>query len=61
MDSKKSKEMFMRIVVALILIPIALLLIIKAHSHIFLTIVALLSILAPHEFIKIMKIYHIPL
>ena len=55
MDSKKSKEMFMRIVVALILIPLALLLIIKAHSHIFLTIVALLSILGTHEFIKIMK------
>ncbi len=55
MDSKKSKEMFMRIVVALILIPLALLLIIKAHSHIFLTVVALLSILGTHEFIKIMK------
>ncbi len=51
MDSKKSKEMFMRIVVALILIPLALLLIIKAHSHIFLTIVALLSILGTHELI----------
>ena len=55
MDSKKAKEMFMRIIVALILIPLALFLIIKAHSHIFLTVVAVISILGTHEFIKIMK------
>ena len=55
MDSKKAKEMFMRIIVAMILIPLALFLIIKAHSHIFLTVVAVISILGTHEFIKIMK------
>lgn len=55
MDSKKAKEMVMRIIVALILIPIALLLIIKAHSHIFLTVIALISLLGTYEFIKIMK------
>ena len=55
MDSKKAKEMFMRIIVALILIPLALFLIIEAHSHIFLTVVIVISILGTHEFIKIMK------
>lgn len=55
MDSKKAKEMVMRIIVALILIPVALLLIIKAHSHIFLSVVALISLLGTYEFIKIMK------
>ena len=55
MDIKKAKEMFMRIIVALILIPLALFLIVKAHAHIFLTVVAVISILGTHEFIKIMK------
>lgn len=55
MESKKAKEMFMRIIVALILIPLALFLIIKAHSHIFLTVIMIISILGTYEFIKIMK------
>lgn len=61
MDSKRAKEMFTRIIVAAILIPAALLLIIKAHPHIFFTACVLISLLGTHEFIKIMRNDSIPL
>lgn len=55
MESKKAKEMVIRIIVAAVLIPLALLLIIKAHPHIFFTVVVVISVLGTYEFIKIMK------
>lgn len=61
MNSKKAKEMFTRIIVALILIPLALFLIIKAHPYIFFATVLLISILGTSEFIKLMKNDNIPL
>ncbi len=55
MNTKRTKEMLIRIVVAAILIPLALFLIIKANPSTFFAVVVLISILGTYEFIKIMK------
>ncbi len=54
MESKRAKEMITRIIAAIVLIPLALLLIIKAHPHVFFTVIYIISLLAVKEFINIM-------
>ncbi len=55
MGNNKIQELFKRVVVAAILLPLSLLIIIKAHPYLFLAFVVFISVLATYEFIKIMK------
>lgn len=55
MEKSKSKEMVIRIITGLILLPLALLLIIKAHPHVFFLAIYIISLLATYEFINIAK------
>lgn len=55
MDSKKTKEMIIRIITGLILLPLSIFLIVKAHSHVFFLIIYIIQLLAVKEFINIVK------
>ena len=55
MATSKSKELLLRVIAALVLIPIALYLILKSHSHLFFTATEIIILLGTHEIIKIGK------
>ena len=55
MDSKKTKEMIIRIITGLILLPLSIFLIVKAHSHVFFLVIYIIQLLAVKEFINIAK------
>ncbi len=61
MGGKRGKEIIIRVIVGILLIPLAILLIVKAHPHIFFTVIVVLSLLATKEFINIMKTSEIKL
>lgn len=55
MENKKSNEMIIRIITGLILLPLSILLIVKAHSHVFFLVIYIIELLAVKEFINIVK------
>lgn len=55
MTKSKSKELMLRAIVAIILIPVALYLILKSHSHTFFLATEIIILLGTYEIIKIGK------
>ena len=55
MESKRKKELVLRITAGLIMLPLAIYGIIYAHSHLFFCVVWILSLLATYEFIKMVN------
>ena len=55
LETKRIKELFLRVTAGIIMIPVAIWGIIKAHPHIFFTCILVISLLALHEFIKMVS------
>lgn len=53
MEKSKTKEMVIRIITGLILLPLSIFLIYKAHPHVFFLVIYAISLLAVREFINI--------